>query len=578
MDERLLERLALAAAGAAHGAALWLLVETWPEGPAARAVAAAGLTFLAVTALVLHFAWTGAARARLAALTLATGLVYAAVAGWVGWKLPTRGPEAWADEQRGVTWMLASLVTLYVLGPFLQIFQRTGRAHFPYRELFLHGWSNFFVALVALLFVGALWTVLLLWAALFDLVGIELFEDLFTEAPFVWTVTGGAAGFGIALGRESERVVGTLRGITLAVFRGLLPIVAFVALIFLATLPFTGLEGLWRTDRAAQILLAWVGLTVLFLNAVYQDGSGVGLPPAWIRRGVEAALLAMTVFAGVAAYGIALRIGQYGLTPPRFWGVLFTLVLGGYALGYALAVVRQGAPWLRMVRAVNLAMALVVVALGLLTHTPALDPIAWSARSQVARLVEGRVAAEEFDYGYLRFQLGREGRRALERLEALEAHPELAEVRTGIAAARAAESYWDWQKRHGPGLALEDFRVLPPGTVLPEGLFEFARTQGVMWTGVPCDAPNYCAVFPAELDGRPPDEWVFVVAQPHWSHVVAVARTRAGYESLGPLHSRGPVPGAEEIRESLEALRFGARKPRYRDVRIGDMRFGVTPP
>ena len=302
MNERLRERLGLAAAGALHGLAIWLLVETWPESHGLRAMAVSGLTFLSVTAVVLHFAWTGAERGRLAAITVATGLVYGAVAGWVGWTMPVVERLSPSAAERGLLWFNTSLLTLYVLGPFLQIFQRSGRLRFPYSDLFLHGWNNFFVALVGGLFVGALWTVLLMWAELFQLIGIELFEDLFTDELFAWPVTGAAAGFGIALGRESDRVVSTLRSITLAVFRGLLPLVCGVAVVFLGTLPFTGLETLWDTNHASQLLLSWVAVTVLFLNAVYQDGSDPAPLNAPLRRGIEAGLLAMTVFVGIAFY------------------------------------------------------------------------------------------------------------------------------------------------------------------------------------------------------------------------------------------------------------------------------------
>jgi len=577
MDDRLRERLGLAAAGGAHGLAIWLLVEAWPESPAARAAAVSLLTFLAVTALVFHFAWTGRARGRLLAVTLGTGLLYAAVAGWVGASLPGETLASRADEGRAWTWLAASLVTLYVLGPFLQIHQRTGKIHFPYRDLFLHGWNNFFVALVGGLFVNALWAVLLLWAALFELVGIDFFKEFFREPAFVWPVTAAAAGFGIALGRESERVVSTLRKVTLALFRGLLPLVAFVALIFLAALPFTGLDALWSTNHASQLLLTWVALTVLFLNAVYQDGSGEETPSRPVRWLVEAALLAMTAYVVISVHGISLRIEQYGLTPRRFWIVLSAVVLGSYAFGYAFAVVRRGRPWLRAVRAVNLLVALLVVALGLLAHTPLLDPIGWSARSQIARLADGRVAAADFDYGFLHFQLGREGEAGLGELEALADHPEIATIRDGVAKARAAESYWAWQQRHGPAFGEDLFHVLPPGSELPEGLLDAARADSPIAVNGACADARYCAAFAVELDGRAPPEWVLAVIRYNWTQLYVLARRETGFEYLGQLEHGSRPPKPAEIEASLEALEYRAADPVVRDLLIGETRYRLVP-
>jgi hypothetical protein len=573
MEHGLRERLFLAAAGAAHGLAIWLLVDSWPDDHGARAAAVSLLTFLAVTALVMHFAWTGEARGRLAALTVGTGLVYAAVAGWVGWSLPD-GPGRGAD--RVGTWFLTSLATLYVLGPFLQIHQRTGRLHFPYRDLFLHGWNNFFVALVGLLFVGALWTVLLLWAALFDLVGVELFEDLFSEEAFVYPVTGAAAGFGVALGRESERVVSTLRGITLAVFRGLLPLVAFVALIFLATLPFTGLEGLWDTDHATQLLVSWVTLTVLFLNAVYQDGADDDPLPRPVRWLVEAALVGMVAFVAIAVYGLSLRIGQYGLTPQRFWGVLFTVVIGSYAVGYALAVARRGRPWLRAVRAVNLFVALLIVSLGLLAHTPVLDPIGWSARSQYARLASGRADAADFDFGYLQFRLGSEGRERLAALEALDDHPEIETIRRLAEVARGSDGYWDWQQREGPLFRADLFRALPPGLAIPPALLDAAREDPQFFIGEGCREERPCIALRVELDGEAPEEWVLVVSRASWVQLYAFGAEGDGFRPIGQLQSEGRL-GAEEMAERLDAQRFHTEPPGWRDLVIGETRYRLIP-
>lgn len=571
------ERASLAAVGAAQGLSLWLLIEQWPEAHAARAAAAALLTFLAVSTLVFHFAWTGRDRGRLIALAVATGALYAAVAGWVGWQVPVDPELHRGDEVRAFTWCAASLVTLYVLGPFLQIFQRTGRLHFPYEGLFLHGWNNFFIAVVGELFVSALWLVLVLWGALFDLVGIEFFEDLFSEEPFIYGVTGAAAGFGIALGRESERVIATLRGITLAVFRGLLPLVSFVALIFLATLPFTGLEVLWSTNHASQLLLTWVALTVLFLNAVYQDGSGRDPLPALLRRLVEAAFLAMTVYVGIAVYGLALRIAQYGLTPRRVWVGMIAVVLGGYALGYLIAVVRRGDPWLRAVRAVNLVVALIVVAIGLLAHTPVLDPFAWSARSQFDRIATGRVPAAEFDYGTLYFKLGKVGYEKFERLDSLDTHPEIATIREQMARVRGFEHYYAWEQARESEAGITRFELLAPGLAWPDGLREAVQQAAIDTVGSPCSDEYDCSGRPVEIDGSPPEEWIVLLGKEAWGQASVFGVDEGGkWRKLGRLESDRPLIGTA-LAEALRAGSFEAVPPLHDDLSIDGRRYRLAP-
>jgi hypothetical protein len=572
------ERIVLAGVGAAQGVAFWLLIENWPKGRAVGALFAGLLTFLSVATVVSHFAWTGRSYGRLLALACGTAGVYAAVAFWVGGQIPSAGDAFQGDDQRAFTWIVASLTTLYVLGPFLQIYQASGRRRFPYQALFLHSWNNFFVALVGLLFLGSLWAVLGLWAALFDLVEIDFFSELFCEELFVYTVSGGAAGLGIGLGRESQRVIETLRGITLAVFRILLPLTSFVALLFIATLPFTGLDPLWGTGHASPILLSWISLTVLFLNAVYQDGSGPPYPRV-LARLVEASVVSMVLYATISLYGTRLRIGQHGLTPPRFYALLFGVILGLYAIGYAAAVLRRSPGWLAGIPRVNLVMALTLVALGLLLHTPVLDPLFWSARSQFTRLAEGRTRASDFDYGYLHFRLGRAGAARLAALEALEDHPEIASIREGIRAAREAASYFEWQRLHGPEIRPEDLTVYPPGTQWPGGLFDaIRRDSSADLRG--CHEGDGCAVLPLNLDGKAGDEYAVLLGTTGSAQLLVFLRDELGaWRLLGEYQPADVTeePDPATIRDAIRQSRIETRPSLYPDLIIDGGRFHLVP-
>lgn len=353
--------------------------------------------------------------------------------------------------------------------------------------------------------------------------------------------------------------------------------VCAVALVFLASLPFTGLDSLWSTNHASQLLLTWVALTVLFLNAVYQDGSGSASLPKPLERLVEASLLAITVFVGIAVYGISLRITQHGLTPTRMWGVLFAIVLGGYAGGYALAALRRGEPWLRTVPAVNRVVALLIVSLGLLVHTPLLDPVGWSARNQLGRLLDGRTTAADFDYGYLRFELGRDGAAALATLDGLEHHPDIDAIREGVATARAAGTHWEWTKDRGPALSHELFTVLPAGTELPDAVLSAARRRDENWIGDACKGVLFCAAFQTDLDGHPPDEWVLAIGADRWNQRWVFREAGDGYEYAGRLVPVGLSSGATDLEQDLKAMRIQPIEALYRDLRIGDTRYHLVP-
>src|SRR5690625_8046149 len=101
-----------------------------------------------------------------------------------------------------------------------------------------------------------------------------------------------------------------------------------------------------------------------------------------MQRGlVVVACIVLSIIALNALYALWLRIGKYGWSAPRLYAVLIMAVLFGYALGYALSVVRRyvrsrrdGQAWLPGIRRVNVVMSLVVIGLVALTHSPVNDP------------------------------------------------------------------------------------------------------------------------------------------------------------------------------------------------------------
>ncbi|WP_210217163.1 DUF4153 domain-containing protein, partial [Klebsiella pneumoniae] len=131
-----------------------------------------------------------------------------------------------------------------------------------------------------------------------------------------------------------------------AICRGLLPLLSFIAVLFVLSLPFTGLAPLWATRSAASLLLVLAVLLISLANAVYQHDDGTPPYPAWLRRLVEASLLALPIYAGLALYAMSLRVSQYGWTLSRFWGAAVAVLIAGYAIGYAFAALRRHGRWL----------------------------------------------------------------------------------------------------------------------------------------------------------------------------------------------------------------------------------------
>lgn len=334
-------------------------------------------------------------------------IVLSTLAAWAVWSVGG-APGSLSSSVLGPYGFTVSLA-LFIALPWVQGRLQHGHWRVPYADLFEAAWQNTLTGLLTLLFVGICWIVLTLWAALFELIKIDFFKELFDNDPFQYMATGLMVGFGILIGRTQQHAVRVARNIVLAIFTGLLPILAAVALLFALSLPFTGLDTLWGTRSAASILLMLVAAIIAFTNAVYQDGQREAAYPSWLRRLVDAGLVTLPIHAGLGAYALYLRIDQHGWSVDRYWAMLAAAVLMAYALGYAHAVLRARQPWLGGLARVNRMLSLVIVVLIIASNSFVLDPYRLAVASQLARWQQGRIAVDALDLEYLRFESGRRG-------------------------------------------------------------------------------------------------------------------------------------------------------------------------
>lgn len=526
--ERHLSLLVHALTGVVQGLVLWYSYSEWgtaigPDRRVAGLFPHAGtinpylacLCAFAVTAgLALQFAWTGKHRGRICLAAFSTGLLYALVALWVFLQLPGKDGLFRGDDARVFTYMLSSTASLYILIPYIQVFQENGRFSRPYPELFSHSWNNFFIASVALLFTGLYWGLIALWGSLFKLVGVDLFAEIFFTAPFSFITLPAAFGVGLKLGKESHAVISTLRNIALVIFKTLMPLLSIVALLFLFILPFTGLKPLWDTKKASFVTLNLLALTVLFINGVFQDGRSKPPYPALVRKGVEGMLLAMPAYAAITFYSIWLRVAQYGFTPERVYALVLVIIACLYSIGYAASVFLRKDDWIGLVRPVNMAVSLLIVLIGLLLHTPLLDPLSISATNQFNRLVNGKVDARDFDYRTLRSGLGRIGYSMLKELSEIKDHPQAELIRAEAKTALEAELYGYRGERPGEKqeeeLKEEYLQVMTSSGRLPEGLIDSMRKNLRADTVSKCKRQKDCAVFSMNMDDDAFAECLFV--------------------------------------------------------------------
>ena len=283
----------------------------------------------------------------------------------------------------------------------------------------------------------------------------------------------------------------------------------------------------------------------------------------------------------LAAWALALRWQQYGLSLDRLWAALSIGVASVYALGYARAATRRSNPWLHGIAPVNrLASALMATAL-VLTHTPLLDFRAITARALQAR---GDTLNDD-DLRYLRWQLGQPG---LTALHAVQQQRQASNPDSAAAIARLLSQTSRWQDHEAadaPPKAPLTYRHPPNHPAVPAGLPAALAAHAVTgWSGdalEPDGAPEYW-LFSLALDAHDPPEWLRLTlplkADGHervWLEVFRADASGAWRRIRTEDFWRDDIPA---LRQSLQDGHFAAQPRDLLDVRIGTQTLRFSKP
>ena len=364
---------------------------------------------------------------------------------------------------------LSGLLAIAVASPLFQTLRDEGRKALPYEKVHRYAWTDAIIGGASLAFTGLTFLLTFLLAMLFDAIGISVLKDLLDEGWFGWMLAGAAFGSASAVLREKDPLLGTLQRLVMLVFSVLAPVLAGALAIYLVALPTTGFAGLWKSGLPeTPLLLSTAAFAVLFLNAIIGDSpddrSGGKL---W--RATEAVLLLAVLPLGVLALvSMSMRVGQYGWTPERLWGVIACLIAIAYGTSAWAAAIRKRGSFDVQLRESQKWLALGVCGLALFLALPILDFGAISTRSQLARLEAGKVAANEFDWAALKYDFGPAGLAALKRYAASGSGEERTlasstlrldnryDVERAVAADKRAETLETYVEVATPDIVLTD--------------------------------------------------------------------------------------------------------------------------
>ena len=460
----------------------------------------------------------------------------------------------------------------FVALPFVQSRLASGGPGFPYPLLFEFSWNNMITLHVAAVFTMLFWGLLAMWGALFTVIGIRFFAELFIKQEFIYLVTASVFGFGLSFGRAHGGLVANLRSTVLLVFRNLLPLASFIAVLFLGALPFTGLKPLWDTGHATMLMLNMQIYIILFLNAVYQDGSGTQPTNRLIRELVTGAVMLLPVSAALCVYAMGLRIQQHGWSVDRVFAALIVFVTGLYGAGYAIAAFKRQTPWMKGISPVNVRVAALVIALAVGVNTPVLDPRIITVRSQVHRLLRGGVEPDRFDYKYFRFELGRAGIRALERLAALKNHPQAERINVLAQQALAQKSRWGLEAAptQTSQQITDKLKLFPESETLDPAFPEMLLSRKKEFRNL-LSTRQPLQVLAVDLNSDSQKEYLLFAP----NNLLVFSRTDGGWKKIGRLLSYGGWLNDSEREAFFRQGRYKAGVSRWKKLQIGNLDYLV---
>ena len=295
--------------------------------------------------------------------------------------------------------------------------------------MFRTSWHNFLIFGFSWVFTGISLGLYYAWASLFELVGIDIFQEVFeNQWLFLW-VNSILFASAVGLLRSKADIVHSFAGMIHFLCKYILVFLAAMYLLFLAVLPFVGLDAMWDAG-GSKLLIPMAFCVLFFVNASYRYDSLANSPYSlFLNRMIGLAVLLLPFFSFISLYGLGLRIDQYGWNVDRYWGVFVNVALLGVALPYSYGIIRLKERWVSLFPQINIYFGLGLLVALLLVSSPLMDFKKWTISSQLARVSSGEIAPEGLDVEYFLRQLGNPGKEAIKalQLEYQESHPEFAE-------------------------------------------------------------------------------------------------------------------------------------------------------
>ncbi|AXE02000.1 DUF4153 domain-containing protein [Salmonella enterica subsp. houtenae] len=491
-------------------------------------------------------------------------MVVLAMSGWLRWQV--EAVDKWRQAELLWLYGLRLVLMAMLVLPWMQyqLHSQTGSARYP--QFYMRLWHNVLTLFIALAANGLFWLVLLLWSALFKLVGIRFFSTLFFETEgFIYVAIGLITALAVILARTQSRLVAAVQKLLTLIATGLLPVVSLLALLFIVTLPFTGLAAISARVSAAG-LLSTLTLMLLLLVAIVNEPQKRVLPyPRALRGMISASLCVAPIYMLLAGWALWVRIQQYGWTPDRLYGALTVFVLLIWSFGYLSGLLRRGRDPGERQGKVILSVSLLTLVILLLLASPVLDVWRISVNSHMARYHSGKITADQVSL-YMLEHSGKTGQEALKSLLDDETFTQ------DIKRKRELTTFLQGNKASPTADDLARVVMMAPGSQKPDAAFwTFVKEQN--YSAASCFEQDACVLVSQDLNGDGQPEQVL------YNFIVAESQLYGLKDRKWTQIAFAPLPDGFSKTQLLHAIaghRLGSAPKAWRDIIVDGKRLDVN--
>ncbi|MGV4097336.1 DUF4153 domain-containing protein [Citrobacter freundii] len=494
-------------------------------------------------------------------------VVVLAMSVWLKWQV--EDSDKWRQHEVFMFYGWRLLLMAMLALPWIQYSLHVSREQARYPHFYRQLWLNALTLLIVFVANGLFWLVLLLWSEMFKLVGILFFNTLFFDTDwFGYVAFGLITALAVVLARTQSRLATAVQKLLTFIATGLLPLVALLALMFILTLPFTGLEAISQRVSAAG-LMSTLTLLLLLLMAIVREPQKEALPyPGALRYLIKCSLIVAPIYMLIAGWSLWVRIQQYGWTPERLYGVLVVVVLLVWSFGYLASILRRGRNPHELQGPVILGVSLLALGLLVLLSSPVIDAWRISVSSHMGLYLSGKIKPDQVSL-YMLDHSGKPGRAALEALQKDVAFNQDSKRRRDLNSLLQGSRD---PVKELTATQLVSKVVIAPGSEKPDDAFwTFVKAQGYRITS--CAEQNACVLVSQDLnaDGHPEqvlyafgdgESLVFGMQKNKWD-LLAVARLPEGFNK-------------DKLLQAVANQQLGSAPRIWRDITIDGKRLPMT--